>query len=320
MGTKRNTYLFVIGLMLTLGLTSVFANDNDKVRRKRLKTEGILSIKSSPAAYPVRIDGQEVGMTGVTEGREYYLSPGVHKVEVIGADGNVAWTDEVTIRKGMRNCICVKAVETTTTKACPYRFHLEGPARVTEGDLVTFTAVPDVQSPIPLKFAWRVDNGTLTGGQGTPTITVDSKGMGNGVINAELDVNDDVYDGRCRQTISVPTDVEALPPDVPTPKAFTCDEFISKSADDDKARFDNCVIQVQNMPDAKLYVVIYPGTDKASRTRNTYERLSKRALDYMVRTRGLDPTRVQFIKGSSRERTTYKMWVVPPGAQLPPID
>lgn len=317
---ERYRFLFVIGLVLTLGLTTTFANDGDKANRKRLKTEGILSIKSSPAAYPVRIDGQEVGLTGVGEGREYYLTPGIHQVEVLGPDGQVAWRDEVTIRRGMRNCICVKAVEETTTKPCPYRFHLEGPAEVSEGDLVTFTAVPDVQSPIPLTFAWTVDRGTITSGLGTPTITVDSRGMGSQTINAELDVNDGVYDNRCRQTISLPTEVEAPPPVVPTPTAFACDEFISRSADDDKARFDNCVIQVQNAPDSKLYIVIYPGTDKLSRTRNTYERLSKRALDYIVRTRGLDPTRVQFIKGSPRDRTTYKMWVVPPGAQLPPID
>ncbi len=62
----------------------------------------------------------------------------------------------------------------------------------------------------------------------------------------------------------------------------------ARAADDDKARFDNCAIQVQNIPDAEMYIVIYPGTDRASVTRNTYERLSKRTVDYLVKNRGVD--------------------------------
>lgn len=142
--------------------------------------------------------------------------------------------------------------------------------------------------------------------------------MGGQTINAELDVNDDVYDNKCRQVISVPTEVTRIPKEerrVP----FRCDEFESRSPDDDKARFDNCVIQAQNTPDAQLYVIIYPGTDRLSTTRKTYDRLSKRALDYMVKTRGFDPRRIQIVKGSSRLKTTYEVWIVPPGAQPPVV-
>jgi hypothetical protein len=79
------------------------------------------------------------------------------------------------------------------------------------------------------------------------------------------------------------------------------------------------VIQVQNTPDAQLYVIIYPGTDKISMTRNTYDRLSKRALDYMVKTRGLDPRHISIVKGSNRLKTRYEIWVIPPGAQPPVV-
>ncbi len=60
-------------------------------------------------------------------------------------------------------------------------------------------------------------------GQGTPTIEVDSTGLGGRTIDAELDVNDDVYDNKCRQAITVPpVPVDKLPP---PPQAFVCDEF-----------------------------------------------------------------------------------------------
>lgn len=323
MRPNRTNILFVIGLMLLLGISTAFAagddKGRDKVDRKRLKTEGILTVTSKDEPMTVRIDGKD---EGPADGHDIYLLPGMHTVEVTSVDGKTVKTvDNIEVRRGMRNCICFKTVSTTETRDCPYRFHLEGPDRITEGDLVTFVAIPDVKSPVPLRYGWTVtpDDAHVTSGMGTPTITVDSTGLGGRTINAELDVNDDVYDNRCRQVISVPTAVEALRKPEP-PRPFACDEFVSKSADDDKARFDNCVIQAQNMPDAKLYIIIYPGTDKLSVTRNTYDRLYKRALDYIVKTRGLDPTRIQFVKGSTRTRTSYKLWIVPAGADLPPID
>ena len=116
------------------------------------------------------------------------------------------------------------------------------------------------------------------------------------------------------QKNSVPTDVERKP----EIRATQCDIFESRAFDDDKARFDNCVLQLQGSPDAQLYIIIYPGTDKISMTRNTYDNLSRRTLDYLVKTRGVDPRRISIVKGpGNRLKTTYEIWFVPPGAPLP---
>jgi hypothetical protein len=278
---------------------------------------GILSVKTTDTELPVKVDGTYIGMSGVGSGAEFYLPPGIHTVEVTAPDGKT-WTDEIEIRRGSRACICLKLVTETFTKECPYRFHLEGPDRVTEGDLVTFAAINSGTAPIPLRYAWTVspNSARITSGLGTPSITVDSTGLGGQTISAELDVNDDVYDNRCKQVISVPTDV--VPHERP-PQPYRCDEFESQNPDQDKARFDNCVIQAQNTPDAQLYVIIYPGTDRVSTTRNSYERLSKRALDYMVKVRGFDPRRISIVRGSNRLKTTVEIWIVPPGAQPPVV-
>lgn len=310
----RYNFLFVLGLILTLGLSTAFAAGDDKDKKKAPKDMGTLSIKTAPTAFPVKIDGQDVGMSGVGTGAEFYLAPGFHTVEVLGPDGKV-WKDEVEIRKGAKNCVCLKIVTETITTPCPYRFHLEGPDKVMEGDLVTFAAVNAGTAPIPLRYDWKVSNGRITSGLGTPTITVDSAGMGNSTINAELDVNDDVYDNKCRQVISVPTEVGRLPN---PPQPFRCDEFEASNHDQDKARFDNCVIQVQNTPDAQMYVIIYPGTDKRSAARNPYDKTAKYYLDYMVKSRGMDPGRIKMMKGGDRLKTTVVIWVVPPGA-TPPV-
>ncbi len=305
----RYNFLFVLGLVLTLGVSTAFAN-GDKDSKKRPKNAGILSIRTSPDAMPVKVDGQDAGMSGVGTAAEFYLAPGFHTVEVVSPDGKV-WKEEIEIRRGAKNCICLKLVRETINTPCPYRFHLEGPDKVMEGDLVTFAAINSGTAPIPLKYDWKVTNGHITSGFGTSTITVDSTGMAGQTIEAELDVNDSVYDNKCRQIISVPTEVGKLPP-APTP--FRCDEFEPGNRDQDKARLDNCVIQVQNTPDAQMYVIIYPGTDK----KNPYDRTAKFYLDYMVKNRGMDPSRIKMVKGDARMKTTAVIWVVPPGA-TPPV-
>ncbi|MGE3466053.1 MAG: hypothetical protein AB7J13_03900, partial [Pyrinomonadaceae bacterium] len=247
MRVNRYNFLFVIGLTLMMGISSVFAMDKDD---KAPKNMGTLTVQTNEAPYPVRVDGQYVGMTGVATPAVFYLTPGIHTVEVEGPDGKV-WTKELEIIRGRKNCVCLRIVRETITKPCPYRFSLDGPDRVTEGDLVTFAAINAGTAPVPIRYAWRVSNGRVTSGLGTASITVDSTGLGGRTINAELDVNDDTYDNKCRQVISVPTDVIKLPEPEP-PRPFRCDEFEAKAPDDDKARFDNCVIQAQNTPDAQL--------------------------------------------------------------------
>jgi hypothetical protein len=315
----RTTIIRTITFISVLLLAAAYSVNAANKDRKIPKDMGMLTVKTTPRSYPVKIDGVYKGMSGVDTPAEFILPPGFHTLEIEGPNGKT-FTKEIEIRRQSKHCICVKIVEETITKACPYRFYLEGPDRISEGDLVTFAAINAGTAPIPLRFDWQVSPATarITSGLGTPTITVDSRGLGGQTINASLDVNDDVYDNRCRQVISVPTFVARLP-EPEAPKPFRCDEFEARAADEDKARFDNCVIQAQNIPDAQLYIIIYPGTDRASTTRNTYERLSQRALDYMVKTRRVDPRRIQIVRGSPRTKSTYEVFIVPPGASLPAV-
>jgi hypothetical protein len=45
--------------------------------------------------------------------------------------------------------------------------------------------------------------------------------------------------------------------------------------------------------------------------------LSKRTLDYLVKSRGIDPRRIVITNLGTRPKTTYDLWVIPPGAQPP---
>jgi hypothetical protein len=316
-GTRYN-FLFVIGLVMLFGLSTAidtFGQVAQNTGGRRPKNTAILSVKTSPQPYIVRVDGVEVGMSGVSAANEFYVTPGLHRVEVEGPNGKT-FVKEMDFRRDVRHCICLRAIEERTERPCPYDVRVEGPERVVEGDLITFVAVNAVTASVPLNYRWRVSPSTavITSGLGTSSITVDTKGLGsNQIITAELDVTDDVYGATCQQRNSVQTAVDV----VKRPEPFRFDMFESKAFDDDKARFDNYAIQVQSIPDSQAYIIMYQGTDRESVTQRDVDKLSKRALDYLVNARGIDPRRLQITKWGTKDKTTYELWIVPPGAQPP---
>lgn len=306
-------FLLIIGLM-TLSLTAhTFAADKDD--KKPPKNMGILSVKTTPNQQIVRVDGVQVGMSGVGVANEFYLTPGTHRVEVEGPNGKV-WTKDIEIRKGIRNCVCLKTIEERSERPCPYDVMVNGPEKILKGDLITFVADNRRPAEVPLTYRWTVSpaSAVITSGLGTSSITVDTKNVGeNETITANLDVTDDVYGATCMQKNSVATGVEVQK----KPEPFRFDMFDSKTFDDDKARFDNYVIQVQSVPDSQAYIIMYQGTDAASVKRGDVDKLSKRALDYLVRAKGLDPSRIVITKWGTKEKTAYELWIIPPGAQPP---
>lgn len=280
------------------------------------KNMGTLTVRTTPQAFPVKVDGKVLGMSGVSEPANFNLAPGTYQLEVEGPGGKT-FVKQIEIRKASKNCVCLKMIEETTSRACPYNVRLDGPERVMEGDLITFASFNSVTTgAIPVNYNWTVVPGNLniTSGLGTPSITVDTTGFGGQTITADLDVNDGVYDATCRQKISVPTIVEPKPP-LPTPRRF--DKFESNSFDDDKAKLDLFVIELQNNPDAQGYIVMYQGTDRTSIRSRNVDVLSKRTLDYLVKSRGIDPSRIVITNWGKSAKTVYDLWIVPSGAQPP---
>jgi hypothetical protein len=299
--------------MLTFGLSAALAQNNNNRRPKNM---GTLTVKTTPVAYPVRVNDQLLGMSGVNTPAEFYLPPGTHRLLIEGPNGK-NFTKDIEIRRDIKNCVCLKIVEETITRACPYNIQLTGPERVIEGDLITFASLNTVtDNPIPVNYVWTVSpsNLVITSGQGTPSITVDTKGMGGQTVTADLDVNDGVYDANCRQKMSVPTIVERVPP---PPEARRFDQFPSRAFDDDKARLDAFAIELQNNPDSQGYIIMFQGTDRNSMRNRRVEVLSKRTLDYLVKARGIDPRRIVIAKWGNRPETFYDLWIIPPGAQPP---
>ncbi|CAN5377549.1 hypothetical protein BH10ACI1_BH10ACI1_28940 [soil metagenome] len=306
----KYNFSLIIGLVLIFGATTAVFSQN-----KQNKNSGILTVKTSPEAYPVKVDGQVIGMSGVSSEAVFYLTPGNHLVEVEGPNGQ-KFTKEINFVKGQKHCVCLKVVETTTKRPCPYDIYVQGPTKYVDGDTIYFKAFNKVTTgAIPVNYVWNVSPtpATITDGLNTDTIAVLVKGLNGQQIRVTLDVNDGVYDEKCKQKIDTKTDAETIV----IPKAYRCDIFEFGPFDDAKARFDNCVIELQNNPDAQLYIIFYQGTDRTSTTRNTVEKLQKRTLEYLVRTRGVDPSRIVLTKWGTQPRTGVEIWIVPPGATQP---
>jgi hypothetical protein len=231
-------------------------------------------------------------------------APGTYTVtvEVDDGCGCVAFTETtVTVER----CDCVEVAP--TPPPCP-TVAVSCPDTVNGGDQITFTAsVSGGDTNVTPTFNWTVSAGTISGGQGTSSITVDTAGLsGNTTVTATVDVGG--YERSCSASNSCTTGirVSAAPTKV--------DEYGNIRFNDEKARLDNYAIALQNEPGAQGYVICYGG--RRGRAGEAQARCD-RAKNYLVSERQIDASRVVTVDGGHREELAVELWVVPTGATPP---
>jgi hypothetical protein len=153
-------------------------------------------------------------------------------------------------------------------------------------------------------YNWSVSTGTITSGQGTNSITVDTAGLGGQTVTATVELSG--LDPSCSRTASCSTQVKA-----PNPPAVKFDEYGNIKFNDEKARLDNYAIQLQNQPGAQGYILAYGSCAGEAEAR------AQRAKDYLVNTRGIDAGRLVTIDGGCRSDLAVELWIVPSGATAP---
>ena len=176
------------------------------------------------------------------------------------------------------------------------------------GDPVTFTAnISGMPPNVTPTFNWTVSAGTISSGQGTNTITVDTTGVGGQSITATVDVGG--YDRSCSTSDSCTVSFPA-----PRAPARKIDEYGNIRFNDEKARLDNYAIALQNEPGATGTIICYGG--RVGRAGEAQARCD-RAKNYLVNERGIDASRISTIDGGFREELTVELWIVPTGAEPP---
>lgn len=320
--SSRAPRLLAVALVALAACVSLLmATDAQAKKQKNKKnqqpTTGRIEVSTQPGGYPITIDGQPAGET-TDYVRAIELDPGPHTVTIQFPNGT-PWTQTFNIIAGRKNCIALnyrpRTIEIPAIAAspCPYPVNVTAPAQVADGDIVTFTADVAYQGPSALNYTWTVSPpaARILSGVGTPTITVDSSGLGNKRVTAILVVDDGSGDRSCRQTAQAATGVSGLPTITP-PKRF--DEFPSIAHDDDKARFDNLAIELQNNPGATGYIIAYAGRNSRA---GEADRMTRRAADYLSTARGISRDRLVVINGGYRDSNSFELWLVPQGAEPP---
>jgi hypothetical protein len=227
--------------------------------------------------------------------------PGTYTVtvEVDDGCGCVAFSSTtVTVDR----CICeeIPVVCPTVRVSCP--------DSVPVGSPITFTAsVEGGDTSVTPTFNWSVSAGTITSGQGTSSITVDTTGIGGQTVTATVDVGG--YGAECRASNSCTTSVLAAPAN---PRKF--DEYGNIRFNDEKARLDNFAVALQNEPGSQGVIIGYGG--RRGRAGEAQAR-ADRARDYLVNERGIEAGRITTIDGGYREELTVELWIVPTGATPP---
>ena len=236
---------------------------------------------------------------------------------VTGEGPNVTWdlsgvgagtyTASVEVDDG---CGCVTSSSTTVTIAactdcvpivsCP-TVSVSCPDSAQPGAPITFTANV-TGGPGTQTYNWSVSAGTITSGQGTPSITV--TGVAGQSITATVELGG--LDPSCTRTASCTTQIP-LPP----AECRKFDEYGNIRFNDEKARLDNFAIQLQNEPTATGYIIGYGSCDAEGQTR------ANRAKDYLVNTRGIDAGRITVIDGGCMPELKVELWVCPSGAAAP---
>jgi hypothetical protein len=218
--------------------------------------------------------------------------PGTYTASVEVNDGNA--------HTAMGSTTVTISVCTNCVPPCP-TVSVTCPSDVDLGAPITFNASAGDGT---VTYNWSVSAGTISGGQGTSSITVDTTGLGGQTVTATVEIGG--LDPSCSRTASCTTGVKP-----PNPEPVKFDEYGNIKFNDEKARLDNYAIQLQNQPGSQGYILAYGACAGEAQAR------ADRAKDYLVNTRGIDAARLVALDGGCRSELTVQLWVVPTGAMAP---
>ncbi len=182
------------------------------------------------------------------------------------------------------------------------------PDTVFPGDKLTFTVnLNGGDQQVTPTFNWTVSASSIESGQGTSTIEVNTKDIaGDMTVTATVDVGG--FDRSCSTSSSCTVSI------LKKAVGREFDEFGKIRAEDENARLDNFLLELQMDPTASGYIISYGG--QASRPGDA-QKAAARAKNYLIKKRGLDPGRILTTDGGYREESMTELWIVPSGAEPP---
>jgi hypothetical protein len=241
-----------------------------------------------------RISGEGPNVTWDLTG----ATPGTYSTTVEVDDGCGCITFS-TVQVTIAACTDCKPPCPTINISCPTDVIQEGTSAT-----VSVNVSGGVGTPT---YNWSVSAGTISSGQGTSSITVNTAGQAGQSITATVELGG--LDPSCSRTASCTFSI-AQPPK----QARKFDEYGNIRFNDEKARLDNYAIQLQNEPGSQGVIIAYGSCDGEAIAR------ANRAKDYLVNTRGIDASRLTTVDGGCQAALKVELWIVPQGAAAPTPD
>src|SRR5215208_1086035 len=275
---------------------------------------GTIKILTAPDGLLLIVDGKPHGETSL-DYRAIDVEPGVHSVSIKLPNGEF-WTRDIEVPAGRVKCVVInyRPLPPRPKSPCPFPVNISAPKQVNEGEIITYTADVAYSGDAALRYNWKVSpsSARIISGLGSPTLSVDSTGLGGQRIVATLTADDGSSDPTCAQSAQAVSIIAALEKRVIVAQEF--DECNSCSYDDQKARLDHLAVELQNDPATRAYILAYGGRMSPL---GQVEKLMSRARDYLITQRGIDASRLVVVNGGFREEDSVELWIVPGGAAAP---
>jgi hypothetical protein len=312
--TRRFILSFKFAFAALLALTFIAVPASNVSAKSKKAKYGTIKILTAPGGLFLMIDGKPHGET-TSNYRAFDLEPGVHNVQIRLPNGQF-WMRDIEVPAGRVKCVVVnyRPLPPMAKSPCPFPVNISAPKQVTDGEIITYTADVAYSGTAGLRYTWKVtpSSARIISGLGTPTLNVDSTGLGSQRITATLIADDGSSDPACAQSAQAVSIIAPLEKKIIVAQEF--DECNSCSLDDQKARLDNLAVELQNDPSTRAYILAYGG--RMSPLRHV-DKLMSRTRDYLITQRGIDASRLEVINGGFREEDSVELWIVPSGAAAP---
>jgi len=205
----------------------------------------------------------------------------------------------------------VLMVNSLYAQKCP-DVRLTSPDIVKEGDVLMFVAnVTGGDANITPTYNWSISAGIISSGQGTSSITVDTKGLGGQTATATVELGG--YDRTCSSMASSTTSIDKVPKtemlmegNFITPVAFMQDA--SKFAGDFMSAY-------YGAESSKAIVFFYPGKTDTKAATKIKQMMATTKTSFSAM--GMKPAMYKMITAGKRGNTSYEMWIVPKGGETP---
>jgi len=182
---------------------------------------------------------------------------------------------------------------------------VEGPTEVEANTQAVFKV--KISGPIHTtkpEFKWVASVGTITAGQGTNEMTLDTTGLGGQVVTVTVGLSGTPQG--CKDSASKTINVQVA--------ALTCNRPFDDYGDirfgDEKARLDNFAVQLSNQSLSSGQILMYAGQETFKD--ETAERLA-RAKSYLVDVREIDPNRIAITDCDFTQELRIQLYIVPAG-------